>query len=59
MPSLELAEHLRKKASVLTAPGVFLGTENHLRIAVGYEQQKLKTVLGRIGAAVAELKQHA
>ncbi len=58
MPSLELAEHLRKKASVLTAPGVFLGTENHLRIAVGYEQAKLKAMLGRIGTAVAELTQH-
>jgi aspartate/methionine/tyrosine aminotransferase len=55
MPSFELAEHLRKRASVLTAPGVFLGTENHLRITVGYEQEKVQAALGRISTAVAEL----
>ena len=55
MPSFELAEHLRKKASVLTAPGVFLGAEHHLRITVGYEAQKVKSALGRVGAAVAEI----
>jgi len=52
MPSLELAEHLRKKASVLVAPGAFLGMENHLRITVGYQQQKVRAALERISAAV-------
>ena len=55
MPSAELADHLRRKVSVLVAPGAYLGTENHLRITVGYEPQKIQTALERIGAAVAEL----
>jgi hypothetical protein len=40
---------------VLVAPGAYLGTEYHLRIAVGHEPEKLSTALGRIGDAVAEL----
>ena len=55
MPSAELADHLRRKVSVLVAPGGYLGTENHLRITVGYEPQKIRAALERIGAAVAEL----
>jgi len=55
MPSVELANFIRTKASVLVAPGSYLGTENHLRIAVGYETEKIGAALGRIGAAVAEL----
>ena len=55
MPSAELADHIRRKASVLVAPGGYLGTENHLRITVGYPPQKVSTALERIGAAVAEL----
>lgn len=53
MPSLEFAEHLRKNASVLVAPGAFLGTEHHFRISVGYPGSKLKPALDRI-AEVAE-----
>lgn len=55
MPSAELADHLRRKVSVLVSPGGYLGTENHLRITVGYEPQKIRAALERIGAAVAEL----
>ena len=55
MPSVELADYIRKKVSVLVAPGAYLGTENHLRITVGYEPQKVSTALERISAAVAEL----
>jgi aspartate/methionine/tyrosine aminotransferase len=55
MPSAELADHIRKKASVLVAPGGYLGTENHLRITVGYEPEKVRTALERIGAVAAEL----
>jgi aspartate/methionine/tyrosine aminotransferase len=55
MPSVELAGHLRDKVSVLVAPGSTLGTEYHLRMAVGYEGDKLKTALGRIGEAVLSL----
>lgn len=55
MPSVELANYLRKKASVLVAPGAYLGTENHLRITVGYAPEKVNTALERISGAVAEL----
>ena len=55
MPSAELADHIRRKASVLVAPGGYLGTENHLRITVGYEPEKVTTALERIGAVAAEL----
>jgi aspartate/methionine/tyrosine aminotransferase len=55
VPSAELANYIRKKASVLVAPGSYLGTENHLRIAVGYEPQRIRTALERIGATVAEM----
>lgn len=59
MPSAELADHIRRKASVLVAPGGYLGTENHLRITVGYEPEKVSTALERIGAVAAELAQMA
>jgi aspartate/methionine/tyrosine aminotransferase len=55
MPSAELADHIRTKASVLVAPGGYLGTENRLRITVGYEPEKVRTALERIGAVAAEL----
>ena len=55
MPSVELADHIRRKVSVLVAPGAYLGTENHLRITVGYEPRKVSTALERISATVAEL----
>ncbi len=55
MPSAELADHIRKKTSVLVAPGGYLGTEKHLRITVGYEPEKVRTALERIGTVAAEL----
>jgi aspartate/methionine/tyrosine aminotransferase len=55
MPSAELADHIRRKTSVLVAPGGYLGTENHLRITVGYEAEIVRTALERIGAVAAEL----
>ena len=55
MTSVELADHIRTQASVLVAPGGYLGTENYLRITVGYEPQKVRTALERIGAVAEEL----
>ena len=55
MPSVELADQIRKKASVLVAPGAYLGTEHHLRITVGYDGEKVETALERINTAIAEL----
>jgi aspartate/methionine/tyrosine aminotransferase len=57
MPSLEFAEHLRKRSSVLVAPGGFLGTEQHFRISVGYPESKLRPALDRIAAVTHELPQ--
>ena len=53
--SAELANHIRKRASVLVAPGAYLGTEHHLRITVGYEPEKVRTALARISEAVSGL----
>jgi aspartate/methionine/tyrosine aminotransferase len=55
MPSAELANHIRERASVLMAPGGYLGTENHLRITVGYEPEKVRKALDRIGGIAEEL----
>ncbi|MEX2465348.1 MAG: pyridoxal phosphate-dependent aminotransferase [Gemmatimonadota bacterium] len=51
-PSLDVAERIRKEASVLTAPGGFLGTEGHLRITVGYEPERIRPALDRIARVV-------
>lgn len=53
--SLELAERIRREASVLVAPGAFLGAEGHLRITLGYEPEKIQAALDRIGAVAAAL----
>jgi aspartate/methionine/tyrosine aminotransferase len=55
MDSVTLANHIRQKASVLVAPGAYLGTEHHLRITVGYEPEKVKAALARITDAVSSL----
>ncbi len=55
MGSVELANFIRQKASVLVAPGAYLGTEHHLRITVGYEPEKVGTALARISEVVADL----
>jgi aspartate/methionine/tyrosine aminotransferase len=53
--SYDLAERIRQRASVLVAPGALLGAEQHLRITIGYETEKVQTALERIGAVAAEL----
>lgn len=53
--SVEVADQIRRKASVLVAPGAYLGTEHHLRIARGYDPEKLKAALARVGEAVVEI----
>lgn len=56
MTSFELAEAIRQKANVLVAPGSFLGAEQHLRITLGYEPEKVAKALDRIGAVAAEIR---
>lgn len=53
--SVALAEHIRQHASVLLAPGAYLGAEGHLRITIGYEPEKIAAALDRVGAAVRAL----
>jgi aspartate/methionine/tyrosine aminotransferase len=57
MPSIELANHIRTQSSVLVAPGEYLGTQNYLRITVGYEPEKVRKALAAISEAVASLPQ--
>jgi len=54
-PSFEVAERIRQEASVLTAPGVFLGAEGHLRITVGYEAEKIRPALDRVADVVRRM----
>ena len=55
-PSFEVAERIRQEASVLTAPGAFLGTEGHLRITVGYEPEKIRPALDRVAEVVRGMR---
>ncbi len=57
MTSVELANHIRTQASVLVAPGEYLGTQNYLRITVGYEPEKVRKALAAITQAVGRLPQ--
>jgi aspartate/methionine/tyrosine aminotransferase len=52
LTSFELAERIRQEASVLLAPGSYLGAEQHLRITLGYEPEKIRAALHRVGAVV-------
>ncbi|HVJ33311.1 MAG TPA: aminotransferase class I/II-fold pyridoxal phosphate-dependent enzyme [Terriglobia bacterium] len=54
--SFDLAEAIRKEASVLVAPGSYLGAEQHLRITLGYEPDKVLAALDRIGAVAGKLR---
>lgn len=53
--SYDLAERIRQQTSVLVAPGSALGAEGHLRITLGYEPEKVRAALDRIGGVIAEL----
>lgn len=54
-PSLDVAERIRTEASVLTAPGAYLGLEGHLRITIGYEAEKIGPALERIAEVVGRM----
>lgn len=54
--SYDLAEHIRKTASVLVAPGRLLGAEHHLRITLGYDPSRIRSALDRIAASVDRLE---
>jgi aspartate/methionine/tyrosine aminotransferase len=49
--SFEFAEHIRRTQNVLVAPGGLMGAEQHLRITLGYQPDKVRRALDRIAAA--------
>jgi bifunctional pyridoxal-dependent enzyme with beta-cystathionase and maltose regulon repressor activities len=51
LTSLEFAEHIRRTQRLLVAPGGFMGAEQHLRITLGYEADKVRRALDRVAAA--------
>jgi aspartate/methionine/tyrosine aminotransferase len=51
LSSFEFAEHIRKTQRVLVAPGGFMGAEQHLRITLGYDGDKVRRALDRIAVA--------
>jgi len=53
--SFELTERLRQEASVLLAPGAYLGAEQHLRITLGYEPERVRAALDRVSAVVGRM----
>jgi aspartate/methionine/tyrosine aminotransferase len=55
MPSLTLAEKIRQQASVLVAPGSYLGAEGCLRVTVGYDAEKIAKALARITEVTGKL----
>jgi aspartate/methionine/tyrosine aminotransferase len=54
--SFDLVERIRREASVLLAPGSYLGAEQYLRITFGYEPEKVQTALDRVRTVVAGIK---
>jgi aspartate/methionine/tyrosine aminotransferase len=54
--SYDVAERIREQASVLVAPGSYLGAEGHLRITVGYDEVKVSAALDRIGSTLRSLR---
>jgi aspartate/methionine/tyrosine aminotransferase len=55
-PSYEVAEAIRRRASVLVAPGSSLGSEGYLRITLGYPTDYVRAALERIAPVLYELK---
>lgn len=54
--SFEMAEAIRRDGSVLVAPGSYLGAEQHLRITLGYEEDKVLKALDRISSIAKALR---
>jgi aspartate/methionine/tyrosine aminotransferase len=56
LPSIDVADAIRTRASVLVAPGSCFGVEGHLRIALGLEPAFVNEALGRIARVLRELR---
>ena len=55
VPSIELAERIRTRQSMLVVPGSHVGLEGHLRIWLGGREEFLREGLRRIGAELGEI----
>jgi aspartate/methionine/tyrosine aminotransferase len=53
--SFEFAEHARQTERILVAPGEFMGADEHIRITLGYEPEKVRRALDRIARAADRL----
>ncbi len=56
LPSVDVADTIRTRASVLVAPGSCFGVEGHLRIALGLEPAFVNEALERIARVLRELQ---
>ena len=56
LPSEQVADAIRTRASVLVVPGSMLGSEGHLRLSVGFEPDFLGPALDRVAGVLAELE---
>ena len=55
LPSEQVADAIRTRASVLVVPGSMMGSEGHVRLTVGFEPEYLGRALDRIATVLAEL----
>lgn len=55
LPSEQVAEAIRAKASVLVVPGSMMGCDGHFRLTVGFEEAFLGEALDRIAGVLASL----
>jgi aspartate/methionine/tyrosine aminotransferase len=56
LPSVEIAERVRREQSTLIVPGVHVGLEGYLRIWLGGREAFLREGLRRIGTELARLR---
>jgi hypothetical protein len=56
LPSIEVAERVRRNQSTLIVPGAHVGLEGHLRIWLGGREDFLREGLRRIGVELAKLQ---
>lgn len=56
MESVRLADEIRTQASVLVAPGAYLGGEHHLRLTHGVGRERVEPALDRIASVMRSLR---
>jgi aspartate/methionine/tyrosine aminotransferase len=56
IPSIELADRVRKRQNTLIVPGAHVGLEGYVRIWIGAREEFLREGLRRIGAELATLR---